>query len=64
MNMSQKDFAIKTGIPQSTVSEWKTKKTNPTSDKIMVICHVLEVTPEWLLSGVEKKVNAEMKYSI
>lgn len=53
-SMSQKMFSEQTGILQSTISEWKKKGTNPTSDKIMKICQVLEVTPEWLLSGVEK----------
>ena len=53
MGMSQKDFSDKTGIPQTTVSDWRKKRTNPTAEKIMVICKVLDVTPEWLLSGVE-----------
>ena len=39
------------GIANSTVSEWKKKKTNPSSDKIMDICAVLGVTPEQLLTG-------------
>ena len=51
--MSQKEFSVKTGIKQSTISEWKKNNTNPTSDKIMAICITLDVTPEWLLSGVE-----------
>ncbi|SES43806.1 Transcriptional regulator, contains XRE-family HTH domain [Butyrivibrio fibrisolvens] len=50
--MTQKEFSKRTGIAETTVSDWK-KKTNPTSDKIMNICKVLDVTPEWLLSGVE-----------
>ncbi len=49
--MSQKEFSEETGISQSTISEWKSKGTNPTSEKIMIICKVLGVTPEWLLSG-------------
>lgn len=53
-SMSQKEFAEATGILQSTISEWKKKGTNPTSDKIMKICQVLRVSPEWLLSGIEK----------
>lgn len=53
IGMSQKIFSEKTGIAPSTVSEWKSKKTNPTSEKIMVICNVLKVTPEWLLSGID-----------
>jgi len=52
ISMSQKEFSEKTGIQQSTISEWKKNKTNPSSDKIMAICVVLDVTPEWLLSGV------------
>ena len=53
-NMTQAEFAKQVGIATSTISEWKKKKTNPTSEKIMVICKVLGVTPEWLLSGIEK----------
>lgn len=52
--MSQKDFAIATGISQSTISDWKTKKTNPAADKIMVICDVLGVTPVELLTSGEQ----------
>ena len=51
--MTQKEFAKRTGIPETTVSDWKKKKTNPTAEKILIICKVLDVTPEWLLSGVE-----------
>lgn len=54
LGMTQRTFSEKTGISQSTISEWKSKGTNPTSEKIMVICNILKVTPEWLLSGVEK----------
>lgn len=50
-NMTQAEFAKRVGIANSTVSEWKKKKTNPSADKIMDICVVLEVTPEQLLSG-------------
>ena len=53
IGMSQKEFSEKTGISQSTISEWKSKHTNPTSEKIMIICEVLGCTPEWLLSGIE-----------
>lgn len=50
-NMSQNTFAKKVGLAGSTVSDWKTKKTNPTAEKIMPICEVLGVTPEQLLTG-------------
>lgn len=51
--MSQKEFSERTGIAQSAISDWKRKKTNPVAEKIMIICEVLDVTPEELLSGVE-----------
>lgn len=52
ISMSQKEFSEKTGIQPSTISEWKKKNANPSSDKIMPICAALDVSPEWLLSGV------------
>jgi transcriptional regulator with XRE-family HTH domain len=53
LSMTQKEFSQKTGIRQSTISEWKIKHTNPSADKIMIICSVLSVSPEWLLSGTD-----------
>ncbi len=57
IGMSQKEFSEKTGIAQSTISEWKSKGNNPTAEKILPICHVLNVSPEWLLSGATVKGN-------
>ena len=57
-NISQIEFAKRTGISQSTVSDWKRKGTNPSADKIMIICDVLEVTPYDLLEGTS---NQKMK---
>ena len=51
--LSQKEFAERTGIAQSTISDWKNKKTNPASDKIMVICDILEITLYELLLGTD-----------
>ena len=47
--MSQKEFSDRTGIAQSSISDWKRKKTNPVSEKILIICDVLDVTPYELL---------------
>ena len=55
LSMTQKEFSQRTGIQQSTISEWKKKHTNPSSDKIMIICKVLDISPEWLLSGTDTK---------
>jgi len=62
--ISQKEFSERTGISQSTISDWKRKKTNPASDKIMLICDVLNVSPYELLSGVEKSKYTQLDYVI
>lgn len=49
--ISQLEFCKRTNISQSTVSDWKTKKTNPAANKIMIICEVLECTPYDILRG-------------
>ena len=43
------DLSRKTGIAQSTISDWKRKKTNPSADKIMKIAKALDVSVEELL---------------
>lgn len=64
--ISQKEFSEKTGIAQSTISDWKRKKTNPVSAKILVICEVLGVSADELLSGTdgEKTSGNESEYIV
>lgn len=50
-NLSQKDLAQYTGISQAAISSWKSKGTNPSSDKIISICEFLNVEPYYLLTG-------------
>lgn len=57
--MTQIEFANRTGISQSTISDWRRKGTNPSSDKIMIICEVLDVSPYELLQGTENKKHKE-----
>lgn len=59
--ISQLEFAKRTGISQSTVSDWRRKGTNPSADKIMIICDVLGVTPYDLLLGTENRKMKEYK---
>ncbi|HJB33125.1 MAG TPA: helix-turn-helix domain-containing protein [Candidatus Blautia merdipullorum] len=56
-DMSQKEFSERTGISQSTISDWKRKKTNPAADKILKICEVLQVSPSELLEEDEIEAN-------
>ena len=60
-NMSQKEFSQRTGIAESTISDWKKKNNNPVSDKVLIICEVLGVTPYELLSGAEGKGTRSRK---
>lgn len=53
--ISQIEFAKRTGISQSTISDWRRKGTNPSADKIMAICGALDVTPYELLSDGDSK---------
>ena len=46
---AQAPLIIQMPISYSTISDWKHKNNNPAADKIMIICHILEVTPEYLL---------------
>lgn len=51
--MTQREFSRRTGIAQSSISDWKRKKTNPVSEKILIICKVLEVSPYELLGATD-----------
>ena len=62
--MSQKEFSEQTGISQSTISDWKRKKTNPSADKILKICEVLKVTPYELLAEGTSSGKGKMDYMI
>ena len=62
--MSQIEFSQATGISQSTISDWKRKKTNPASDKIMTICDVLNVTPYELLQGTKESKSKSNEYLV
>lgn len=60
-NISQTQLSKLTGIAMQTISDWKNKKTNPGADKIMIICNVLEITPEELLMGGEEASEQKEK---
>ena len=62
--ITQKEFSEKTGISQSTISDWKRKKTNPSADKILKICETLNVTPYELLSERSNMVVDKVDYFI
>jgi transcriptional regulator with XRE-family HTH domain len=63
--VSQLQMSAATGIAQSTISDWKRKKTNPSADKIMAICDVLDVSPfELLQDTIPSKGAGEVDFLI
>lgn len=57
IHMSQAEFSRRTGIPTTTISDWKHKGQVPGADKIMIICKTLGVMPEELLTDDEHKAE-------
>lgn len=51
--LTQKAFSKMTNIPESTISDWKNKRLNPSVDKINSICKALDTTPSDLLGYKE-----------
>ena len=63
--LSQIEFCRRTGIPQSTVCEWRRKKLNPAIDRLLVICDVLGVSPYELLQDEPESSSArEVEYMV
>lgn len=62
--MSQKELSERTGIPESTISDWKKKNNNPTADKLMIISEVLGVDIYELLSGSQVRGKRTREPSI
>lgn len=52
--LKQKDLALKTGISESAVSDWKKKGTNPAAENISAIADFLNVSIDYLLTGNDK----------
>lgn len=50
-NMSQKDVAMKLGIPQQTWANYETDKSNPNFLLVEAICTLFKVNTDWLLFG-------------
>ena len=51
LHMSQMELYRRTGIPTSTISDWRKKKINPQADKLVSICKALDMSLVNLLCG-------------
>ena len=63
-NISMPELSRMTGISRHTIFDWQRRNTNPGSDKIMVICEALQITPEELLIGKRSSVPADYDASV
>ena len=57
MHMSQTELSKRTGIATSTISDWRKKKINPQSDKLVPICKALDVSLVELLCNEDDRNN-------
>ena len=65
LNMSQKELSRRTGIATSTISDWRKKKINPQSDKLVSLCNALDLPlAELLYDEKEKDVQQEVTHYI
>ena len=62
--MTQKEFSLKTGIPQSTLSSWKSRRQIPGMDKVQIICDTLNIDPYYVISGTEYDGTEKTDYLI
>lgn len=53
-DLSQAEFADKVGVSMRQVGYWESGEDKPSSDKIVRICEVLNVSAHWLLTGEHK----------
>ena len=49
-NLTQKQLAEKIGAKHNSVSDWENNKNKPDPDTIELLCGVLDITPNYLLS--------------
>lgn len=51
--LTQKGLSDYVGIKQGTISDWKGKGSNPSSEHLQKICEYLNVSPTFLITGQE-----------
>lgn len=59
--LSQELLAKKLGITQASVSKWLNDVTQPRGGHLLLLAEIFEVTPEYILDGVEIKTQTKTK---
>jgi len=56
--MSQEQLAEALHISRQAVSKWETGESVPDTDRVMLLCHVLDISADYLLFGKENEQTA------
>lgn len=60
--ITQTELAKRTGIRQSSISDWLNDRYEPKQDKVYIIAKALNVSPAWLLGYDEPSTNQTEGY--
>lgn len=63
-DMRAVDITAQTGIPQATISQYKTGYAQPKSDKLQKIADALDVSPAWLMGLDVPMANYDVEVSL
>lgn len=55
--ISQTELAKRTGIRQSSISDWLNNRYEPKQDKVYLLANALNVSPAWLLGYDEPDIS-------
>ena len=59
--LSQEDLAERCGVTRQSVSKWETGLGYPETEKLFMLCDLLEVNLDYLLRDIKEKHNEENK---
>lgn len=59
--LSQEDLAERCGVTRQSVSKWETGLGYPETEKLLMLCDILEVNLDYLLRDIKEKHNEENK---
>ena len=62
--ITQTELAKRTGIRQSSISDWLNNRYEPKQDKVYIIAKALNVSPAWLLGYDEPSTNQTEGYYV
>ncbi len=60
-NLSQEDLAEKCGVTRQSVSKWETGSGYPETEKILVLCDILDVNLDYLLRDISVAPHEDKK---